>query len=222
VILLLKGKMQWVMGQTLLWKILMKYKLGGRGIEILDLASEVSLDIVVEPPVILGKVIVGNNVTIGKNSYVISGILYSNISIGRYCSISYNVLVGLQEHSTYNLTTSPFGDKYYKTDYYKKMIARKTRIGNDVWIGANVIIRRGVTIADGAVVGAGAVVLNNVPAYSIVAGVPAKIIKYRFNEETVKKLLVLKWWEIDETILKSLDFSNIEECIDTLKQIRKH
>jgi len=211
------------MGQTLLartlWNILLTYKFRRRGVTVLESAGEVSWDIVVEPPVKLGNVTVGNYVTIGKHSYVVSGTLCENVSIGRYCSIGSNVYIAELEHPIHYLTTSPFS---INDSYIKKMYSKKTKLGNDVWVGANVFIRRGITISDGAVVGAGAVVLNDVPAYSIVAGVPARIIKYRFNEETIKKLLELKWWEIDETLLKSLDFSNIEECIKALELMRKH
>jgi virginiamycin A acetyltransferase len=213
---ILKEKLNWFMTQTILWKALMKYKFQKRGIEI-DLGSDVSWDIVVEPPVNLGKVIVRGNVVIGKHSYVNSGLIFSNVSIGRYCSIGYNVLIGPAEHSTSCLTTHPIAQN---ENFYKKKFAQKTIIGNDVWVGANSIIKRGIKIADGAIIGAGAVVLNGVPPYSIVAGVPARIIRYRFSEEIVKKLLLLKWWECDEASLSSLDFNNIEKCIETLEHIR--
>ncbi len=162
------------------------------------------------------------NVKIGRHSYMVSEMLDSNISIGRYCSIAYHVVIASSEHPAYYLTTHRTGEYPFLKDYkfHKEIDAEKTIIGNDVWIGANAIIRRGITIGDGAIIGAGAIVLNDVPAYSIVAGVPARIIKYRFNEETVKKLLLLKWWEIDESSLASLDLSNIEKCIETLEPIK--
>lgn len=71
-------------------------------------------------------------------------------------------------------------------------------IGNDVWIDMNAIVMRGVKIGDGAVIAAGAVVTKDVAPYSIVGGNPAKLIKYRFTEEVIGKLLEIKWWDWDE------------------------
>lgn len=71
----------------------------------------------------------------------------------------------------------------------------KVRIGNDVWIGANAVILPGVTVGDGAVIAAGAVVTKDVKPYSIVGGVPAKLIKYRFEPWQIELLLKLKWWD---------------------------
>lgn len=75
-------------------------------------------------------------------------------------------------------------------------------IGNDVWIGAKSTIMSGIKISDGAVVGAGSTVTKDVPPYAIVAGNPAKIVKYRFSEDIIEKLLQIKWWEWDEKKIK--------------------
>ena len=84
----------------------------------------------------------------------------------------------------YNFLNKP-GDILYKGDI---------NVGNDVWIGNNVIVMPGVTIGNGAVIGAGAVVTKDVPPYAIVGGNPAKVIKYRFTEKQIEKLLEIKWW----------------------------
>lgn len=75
-------------------------------------------------------------------------------------------------------------------------------IGNDVWIGYEAVILSGVTIGDGAIVGARAVVTKDVPPYTIVGGVPARSIRRRFDEETIKKLEALRWWDWDEERIK--------------------
>ena len=79
-------------------------------------------------------------------------------------------------------------------------------ICNDVWIGTNAIILKDVTVGDGAIIGAGSIVTKSVPPYSIVAGNPAKIVKYRFNNDEIEALLKIKWWEWpDHIIEKNID-----------------
>ena len=89
-------------------------------------------------------------------------------------------------------------------------------IGNDVFIGANVTILDGVTIGDGAVIGAGAVVSKDIPAYAIAVGCPIQIIKYRFSEEQIEKLLKIKWWDFNSEKIKEVEkyFFDINEFID--------
>ena len=83
--------------------------------------------------------------------------------------------------------------------------AKQTTIGNDVFIGANVTVLDGVKIADGAVIGAGAVVVEDVPPYAIAVGVPAKVVKYRFDESTIQALLEKQWWDGTEEELKKVE-----------------
>jgi len=201
--------------QTLIWQIGMEYLLRKRGL-ISTFPNEISLDIVIEPPVKLGNVFVGTSVKIRKHTYMNSGMLWSNIDIGRYCSIGYNVIIAPIEHPLHYLS---MWDNFYKnTDYYREqMKGKRTIIGNDVWIGANSVIKRGVRIEDGAVIGAGAIVVDNIPAFSVVGGAPARIIRYRFGNDVIQKLLRLKWWEIDEDFLRSLPFNDIKECIKILE-----
>ena len=91
-------------------------------------------------------------------------------------------------------------------------------IGNDVWVGFGATILSGVTIGDGAVIGARALVAKDVPPYAIVGGVPAKVIKYRFDDATIGRLLKLKWWNCKEKkIRKHVDklcSNNVEELLD--------
>lgn len=76
-------------------------------------------------------------------------------------------------------------------------------IGNDVWLGASAQVMSGVTIGDGVVVGAGAIVTHDVPAYAVVGGNPARLIRYRFNPETISDLLALRWWNWPEDRLRA-------------------
>ncbi len=89
-------------------------------------------------------------------------------------------------------------------------------IGNDVWIGCNSIILGGIKIGDGAIVGAGAVVTRDVAPYSIVAGVPAKVIKYRFTDEQIEFLDSLKWWDKPPVEIEKIyhSFIDVEKYIN--------
>jgi acetyltransferase-like isoleucine patch superfamily enzyme len=123
------------------------------------------------------------------------------IEIGAFCSIAEEVVIfGGGEHRTEWASTFPlriaFEDRLAGIDGHPTSKGT-TKIGSDVWIGFRSIILSGVTIGDGAVIGAGSVVSRDVMPYAIVAGNPAKLIRYRFNEDCIKKLLDLKWWEWD-------------------------
>ena len=119
----------------------------------------------------------------------------SNVRIGKYCSIANNVVMdtGMQLHTDW-ATTSSLNFHFYKrlTDGYSR---GDIEIGNDVWIGEGALIMSGVHIADGGVVGARAVVTHDIPPYAIVGGVPARVIRYRFPDNVIKRFLMLKWWD---------------------------
>jgi acetyltransferase-like isoleucine patch superfamily enzyme len=138
---------------------------------------------------------------LGLFTYVQHDSYISNAHIGRFCSIGPNVLVGLGEHPTEFLSTHPL---FYESSYIKDIQSLTTsplfsshetvNIGSDVWIGANCYIKDGVTIGDGAIVGTGAVVTKDISPYSIAVGVPAAVIKRRFDDDTISELMELKWW----------------------------
>lgn len=143
-----------------------------------------------------------NNCIIDSYSYVGRNCLVQNAQIGKFCSIANDVFIGLGTHPIHLLSTSTLFYRIKNTLGIKLMEKdlnfdeyQKISIGNDVWIGARAILMDGISVGDGAIIAANAVVTKNVPPYAIVGGVPAKILKYRFDEEQVTKLLESKWWE---------------------------
>lgn len=120
------------------------------------------------------------------------------VEIGSFCSIAQNVTIFAGgEHNMHWVTTYPlriaFGHPLAGKDGLPRTKG-KTTIGNDVWIGYGATILSGVTIGDGAVIGAGTVVVKDVLPYAIVAGNPARLVRFRFDTETIAKLLEIAWW----------------------------
>jgi len=151
----------------------------------------------------------------------------AEIQIGSFCSIAGDVKIFLGgNHRTDWISTFPFGvinkrefEKHRNLEYNTSK--GDVIIGNDVWIGHSATIMSGVTIGDGAVIGAHAVVTKNVEPYTVAVGNPAKPIKKRFSDETVKELLRIKWWEWSDEIISlavpHLCSNNIEEIIKGAK-----
>ncbi len=154
-----------------------------------------------------------------------------NTVIGNYCTIASNVSIAPPEHSTHYLSTSSeFYNLHYQNGVHQKSSAddpfifeeyKGCNIGNDVWIDKNAVIMDGVTIKDGAVICANSTVIHDVPAYAIVCGAPAKIIKYRFSPEIIERLVEIRWWELPNDMLNNLPH-NIESALNTLEQRVKH
>lgn len=168
------------------------------------------------------------NVRMGKCSYTGPFDMIFNSEIGAYTSISYGCTIGPPEHNYTRPSTHPFiYDEYYGIFEKKQLLHndkfdKSLRIGNDVWIGCNSTILRGVAIADGAIVGANSLVKHDVPAYAIVVGNPAKIIKYRFSTDIIKLLQEIKWWEWPQDMIRQYaDFFTSELTMDKLLLIKK-
>lgn len=166
---------------------------------------------------------IGDYTYIGPNSRVI----YT--TVGKFCSIAGDVCLGMGTHPLEYISSSPiFISPYNGTGY--KWIEESiefdeynlTTVGNDVWIGARAMIMGGVNIGDGAVIAAGAIVTKDVPPYAIVGGVPAKIIRYRFDPETIKMLLEIKWWNMpQEKIRKHISLFQDTDFIKSINLIRR-
>lgn len=133
---------------------------------------------------------------IGAYSYIGCFVYITATKIGRYVSIANNVSIGQGEHQLNAISTS---SRFYDHPW-SVLVSRDCEIGSDAWVGVDAVILRGVKIGVGAVVAANAVVTRDVPAYAIVAGVPARLIKYRFAEATRAKLLESQWWESEADV----------------------
>lgn len=129
------------------------------------------------------------NCKVGYYSYIRSGAQFNHAIIGNYCSFAADVQIGGMEHPVHEFSTSA------KLFAEKCVASNDTIIGNDVWVAAGAIIRQGVNVGDGAVVGANSFVNKDVPPYAIVAGSPAKILKYRFDDLVQKKIQESHFWE---------------------------
>lgn len=148
-------------------------------------------------------------VKMDKYTYVGAKTTITDAKIGKFCSIGSNVAIGGGIHPTTMVSTSPVfleGKNFLKKNYatLKYEPSKTVIIGNDVWIGENAYIKSGVKIGSGAIIGAHAVVTKDVMPYSIVVGVPAREISKRFDEDTIKKLLDMEWWNWSDQKLQSL------------------
>jgi virginiamycin A acetyltransferase len=173
-----------------------KQRFPGRYIETPRIARDVQLG---TPCLVHRGVLLGSGVVIDNYTYVNEGTLIGSGRIGRFCSIGAYVSIGMAEHPLHRGSTSPFtygrrniaGDPAGWNEFSSPPI-----IGHDVWIGGHSTVLQGVQVETGAVIAAGAIVTKNVPAYSIVAGVPARVSRFRFSPEQIVALIASKWWEL--------------------------
>lgn len=173
-------------------------------------------------------------VNIGYGTYISENAVVKFTRIGRFCSIGRNLQTGLgthpsktfvSTHPAFFSTQKQAGFSFTDQDLFKEHLYTGpdekyiVEIGNDVWIGNDVTIMDGIKIGDGAILAAGTIVTKDVMPYAIVAGVPAKVMRFRFTEQQIKQLLGIEWWNWDIEKIKrnSHLFNNIEAFIATVQ-----
>jgi phosphonate metabolism protein (transferase hexapeptide repeat family) len=162
--------------------------------------------------------------SVGDYSYIVKHcqVIYS--TIGKFCSIASYVRLNpgnhpidrpTSHHMTYRAAMFGFAEED-EADFFNWRRDHPVTIGHDVWIGHNTTVMPGVTVGNGAVIGAGAVVTKDVAPYTIVAGVPAKLIRMRFNEDVVGKLTRMQWWDWPREVLEQrfTDFRNLDVFLE--------
>lgn len=168
--------------------------------------------------------------SVADYTYISNNTDVENATIGKFCSIADHCRIGLANHTLDLLSTSPvftLANNAAKTKWVEDNVdtksSKKVIVGNDVWIGSHALILGGVKIGDGAVIGAGAVVTKDVPPYAIVGGVPASIIRFRFSQEIIDKLLEVEWWNIPKNKLCNIIdvFHTSQITLELLDRIAK-
>lgn len=192
----------------------------------------ISDDIYIEAPCAIGaNIAFSQPFRLGAYSHLNGGFI-KDVSIGRYCSIARDVQIGHGFHPDNWLSVNPiqyfpnyrnwrsFSGKMQSDFVHSEFNwSKHTTIGNDVWIGNHVIIKDGVNIGDRAIIGAGSIVTKDVEPYSVVAGNPAKIIRYRFDHKVIEALQNIEWWKYDIYDFMGFDFSNIKQSIQKLEYL---
>lgn len=190
-------------------------------------------NVVKDPSIIIGDFTFYHDFVNDPRDFEKNNVLYhypinhDKLIIGKFCSIACGAkfLFNGANHTLKSLSTYPFPIFYEELSH--GIWADKSwdnkgdiKIGNDVWIGYDAIIMAGVTIGDGAIIATRAVVTKDVPPYTIVGGVPAKIIRKRFSDEVIEELLKQKWWDLpNEEILKRIKYIQTGD-IEGLKNIK--
>ena len=191
-------------------------------------------DAVTGPNIEIGEYTIYNDFVRDPRDFEKNNVLYhysvngDRLKIGKFCSIACGAkfLFTSGNHSMQSLSTYTFPIFHEEWGLDAKDIRSAWDnkgdivIGNDVWIGYEAVILSGVTVGDGAIIGARAVVTKDVPPYTIVAGVPARPIRKRFDEEVIAKLQALRWWDWDEEKIKRCIPAIQSGDIDALERVK--
>jgi len=190
-------------------------------------AATVLIEASLEGPNLIGRLSIVKNSALGRFSTAGQFFRCIDVDVGSFCSIADNVLLNAGDHPHSWLTTHIFPFNHAAWDWcpsvtLPKLTKWKTRdrcsVGHDVWIGVNAVILTGVCIGSGAVIAAGAVVNADVPPYAIVGEVPARIIGYRFDEETIARLLSVCWWDHPLEKILSLPVDDVNQSLELMEQ----
>lgn len=186
--------------------------------------AKVSLNTKLSEKTVIGEGAKLGDCSVGRYTYIGKDCTFERTTIGAFCSVGPEVMCGLGSHPSHFISTYPgfytqsSSGAFFLGTEIEFIDKDQVNIGNDVWIGARVIIKGGITINDGAIIAAGSVVTKDVDAYSIVGGVPAKMIKYRFSEDEIIELKKINWWDKDENWLRK-NMVNIDNIENFLKNI---
>ncbi len=174
---------------------------------------------------------IGPDVVAGKYFGMNENCFIARATIGAFCAIGARTAINPFNHPSNWLSIHEF--QYHPksfdwVDEYKEFqrlertpdMFQAVTVGNDVWTGHNVNVMSGVNVGDGAIIAAGSVVTKDVPAYAIVAGVPAAIKRLRFPEKIIERLLRVKWWDLELSQLSGLPFRDVERCLDAIETIK--
>ena len=184
-------------------------------------------------PVFLNRLSqIGPDVVFGKYSGMNENCYVARATVGAYCAIGARTAINPFNHPVDWLSINEF--QYHPNSFdwvpeyreFKRLerspdMFRHVTIGNDVWTGHNVNIMAGVSVGDGGIVGAGSVVTKDVPPFAIVAGAPARVVRMRFSDGIIERLLRVKWWDLELSDLSGLPFRDVERCLDRIEEIRE-
>lgn len=184
-------------------------------------ALGVRAELVLEGGVVLRNVAMGySHLEVGAMTYIRGESELWNVSrIGRFCSIGNGVLIGHDRagHPMDWVSTHPFSHAIERFHYPPTV--GPAQIGHDVWIGREAMVLEGVEVGTGAVIAARAIVTKDVPPYAIVAGAPARIVRYRHSPQVIQGLLASQWWQWPVEQLRSLSLDKPEVFLEEIQAV---